>query len=168
VDADVVVGTWAGDLPLLLLPTVSTNEMSRYPKIDEALSRHVREFSSCFAVARKEDPRLWGRLALSFSIDNDGKPRDVSEKQSHFGNTNAVDCVRSVLGSLILSEQRNTSGLVLAFRLQRPTAVLAPENDRAYTEPEAVEQLPSTEETKVDGAALDVNEPSSTSVPTTK
>jgi len=59
------------------------------------------ELDSCFAEARRADPALWGRLALSVILEMDGSVHRVTEVESHFRDAAATRCAQVLLSSLI-------------------------------------------------------------------
>jgi len=59
------------------------------------------ELDTCFTDARRTDPALWGRLALSVILELDGSVHRVSEVESHFPNASATRCAQILLSSLI-------------------------------------------------------------------
>jgi hypothetical protein len=123
-DVDVSVGVWPGDVPLLPPPKPPMN-VSKADR--EALSQWVKNIESdvvrCMQIARDDDPMLWGRLALSFAIDERGHPSAPSEFLSQFGDQKAVECVAKRLEALEfpLPKQDNLR-LTAAWRLHRPAA----------------------------------------------
>jgi len=78
---------------------------------------------ACFQAARARDPALWGRLALSFRVDEQGRACDIVEHQSQFGDPAAVACVSAHLASLAFPEPpREAPRFVAAWRLH-PVAI---------------------------------------------
>jgi len=59
------------------------------------------ELEACFDEARRLDPALWGRLALSVILEIDGSVHRVSEVESHFPNASATRCAQVLLSSLV-------------------------------------------------------------------
>ena len=59
------------------------------------------ELDACFAEARRGDPALWGRLALSVILELDGSVHRVSEVESHFPNGGATRCAQALLSTVI-------------------------------------------------------------------
>lgn len=167
VDADVVVAVYPGDLPLLGLPVEPANPRAYFPELDQILSNHLASFVPCFSVARKADSKLWGRLLLTFSVDNDGKPSEVRERESHFGDSQARECVSFTLGSLRLPISERSERLQLGFRLNRPPEPTDVVNDRldpnladenTVRTPRETETAPSVSEspTTVESNAVEV------------
>lgn len=58
------------------------------------------ELAACFAEARRVDPAVWGRLALSVILEIDGSVHRVTEVESHFPNATATRCVQALLASV--------------------------------------------------------------------
>jgi hypothetical protein len=119
-DADVTVSTWPGDLPLMPAAQPATLPRSALSKIDAVVRTQQGAFESCFVEARQLDPQLWGRLALVFFIENDGRAASIQEVDSHFGSTAAVRCVADRLAAMVLPVVNQLEPLQLAFRLARP------------------------------------------------
>lgn len=59
------------------------------------------DLDACFAAARRADPALWGRLALSVVLEMDGSVHRVSEVESHFPNAAATRCAQVLISSVI-------------------------------------------------------------------
>jgi hypothetical protein len=130
VEADVVVSTWPGDLPLLPLPVENSSSANRSPELDQTFEAHKEDVTSCFLSARRQDSKLWGRLAISFIVGEDGKLENLREADSNFGSTTAVSCVIRRLTELRFDVQRSPTRFVIGFRLKPPDDILL---DTAYT-----------------------------------
>lgn len=139
-DADVAVSTWPGDLPLLPLPARTTLPKARTLAIDAVLQEKLAGFEACFSEARRIDARLWGRLALAFVINRDGRAEAIEEVDPNFGSSAAVQCVASHLSSITLPAAVPAERLQIGFRLA-PTE--SPESKNS-TEDSA---LPAPDET---------------------
>jgi hypothetical protein len=123
VDAFVTVSLWPGDLPLLPLPRQAKPEArrsTRYLDVDHALSSLLPVFHECLVPARRLDPKLWGRLSVAFTVDNEGRASDFAESFSHFGDPRAKACVVSVLSGLSWPRPPSGARLVFALRLAKP------------------------------------------------
>jgi hypothetical protein len=59
------------------------------------------ELEACFGDARRGDPALWGRLALSVILEMDGSVHRVTEVESHFPNASVTRCAQVLVSSLI-------------------------------------------------------------------
>jgi len=59
------------------------------------------ELDACFAEARRGDPVLWGRLALSVILEIDGSVHRVTEVESHFQNPAATRCAQILVSSVV-------------------------------------------------------------------
>lgn len=126
-DLDVAVSVWPGDVSLLQLPKALDRnggvDLARLSGLVETLEGSVSE---CMQQARLRDPKLWGRLALSFVVKQ-GRPSRVREEQSHFGDASAVECVVEQLRSLDVPDTiPDELRLVAAWRLPRPEAASPP------------------------------------------
>jgi hypothetical protein len=83
------------------------------------------ELDACFAEARRADPGLWGRLALSVILELDGSVHRVTEAESHFPSAAATRCVQILVSSLVFpSVNGKPFSFVLPLRLS-PSAALA-------------------------------------------
>ncbi|HET7543285.1 MAG TPA: AgmX/PglI C-terminal domain-containing protein [Polyangiaceae bacterium] len=81
------------------------------------------ELESCFDRARRADPALWGRLALSVILEIDGSVHRVSEVESHFPNASATRCAQVLVSSLVYpSVNGKPFSFVVPLRLGPPTA----------------------------------------------
>jgi hypothetical protein len=58
---------------------------------------------------------------LAFSVDSEGQPTEIRERESHFGDPKASECVRLALGSLRFPKSERSERLQIGFRLNRPT-----------------------------------------------
>jgi hypothetical protein len=121
-EVDVVVGVWPGDVALLPLPRpptdatiVDVREMTRIVETIEA------DVARCMQVARHNDAVLWGRLCLSYALDETGHPSDVREAESQFGDRNAVACIVERFEKLDFpAPKRGGVRLTAAWFLRRP------------------------------------------------
>jgi len=59
------------------------------------------ELDACFSDARRTDPALWGRLALSVVLEMDGSVHRVSEVESHFPNASVTRCAQALVSSVL-------------------------------------------------------------------
>ena len=93
------------------------------------------ELDACFGDARRADPSLWGRLALSVVLEVDGSVHRVSEVESHFPNTGAARCAAAALSALVFPSVNGKSfNFVQAIRLS-PRAGTNPPDSNTNTEP---------------------------------
>ena len=70
------------------------------------------ELDACFDEARRADPALWGRLALSVILEIDGSVHRVTEVESHFPNASATRCAQVLISSLVYP---NVNGKPFSF-----------------------------------------------------
>lgn len=140
IDAEVLVSVWPGDVPLLPLPRTTVTLLREQSPHDPA--ELERCAVGCFADARARDPMLWGRLALSFRVDEQGHPLEIREYQSQFGDAEAVVCVTTCLASFLEfpESSRQLPRFVAAWRLHPTAANTAhggegPESELAPSEP---------------------------------
>ena len=154
VEADVVVSTWPGDLPLLPLPATLPPEVaSGLQAVRSALADSKDLFFACFEAARHKDSRIWGRLALSFKVDLGGAVAVVREDGSHFANAETIACATRTLQTIALPVPAAKARFEIAFRLVKPTVL--PESTSSDGAP-----LPKSESTEATGSVekLEVNE----------
>jgi hypothetical protein len=126
---EVQVSVWPGDVALLPLPNcaakTSSVETTRFTAIVESIQPKVAE---CMQSARMRDPDLWGRLALSFVVGEDGRASALQESYSQFGDAVAIGCVREQLRSVELPRPNPTFlRLVASWRLHRPSVAQPPQ-----------------------------------------
>ncbi len=140
IDVDVTVAVWPGDVPLLSLPTAMVgNGREDLSLVTRSIRSIEPEILACMHAARQHDPRLWGRLSLSFVIDPAGHPSGLAESQSSFGAHEAIECVAERLQSLEFALPRlQGSRLTAAWRLHRPDE-LPPPLDGASPRPLPIE-----------------------------
>jgi len=82
------------------------------------------ELAACFNEARRADPALWGRLALSVILEMDGSVHRVSEVESHFPNAAAARCAQALVSTVIFpSVNGKPFSFVLPLRLSPNTAL---------------------------------------------
>jgi len=82
------------------------------------------ELEACFTEARRLDPALWGRLALSVILEMDGSVHRVSEVESHFRNATATRCAQILLSSVVFpSVNGKPFSFVVPLRLSPNTAL---------------------------------------------
>ncbi|HYQ29601.1 MAG TPA: hypothetical protein VER04_20365 [Polyangiaceae bacterium] len=80
------------------------------------------ELDACFADARRADPALWGRLALSVILEIDGSVHRISEVESHFPSATATRCAQVVLSSVVFpSVNGKPFSFVIPLRLSPNT-----------------------------------------------
>jgi hypothetical protein len=133
-DVDVTVAVWPGDVPLLPIPpSPPAGSTKTLRGMGESVAQHEPDILRCLQIARRQDPTLWGRLALSFELDETGHPTEIRESDSHFGDKAALACVAEKLQALVLpSVQPNSARFTAAWRLHRPlTAEPPPSGDAA-------------------------------------
>ena len=81
------------------------------------------ELDACFVEARRADPVLWGRLALSVILEMDGSVHRVTEVESHFPNAAATRCAQVLVSTMIFpSVNGKPFSFVVPLRLS-PNAV---------------------------------------------
>jgi hypothetical protein len=120
-EADLLISTWPGDLPLLALPKAPVYGSSRFTPIERILETNRNTIEACFEDSRRLDPKIWGRLKLAFQLDEFGKPFDVQESESHFNDPKTVRCISEILKSLTFETDLKDVRLSVAFRLHRPS-----------------------------------------------
>ncbi len=100
------------------------------------------ELEACFAEARRSDPKLWGRLALSVILEVDGQVHRVSEVESHFPSPSATRCAQVLIAALQFpSVNGKPFSFVVPLRLSPDpnanTTQPSPEEDPSPAEPTA-------------------------------
>jgi len=124
IEVDVTVAVWPGDVPLVALPMARPQTERKGLQSVARLTRGIeREVHDCLVVGRQNDPELWGRLALSFRLDQTSHPAEIGEYLSHFGNAQAVQCVAGHLRALEFdSTVPQDLRMLVAWRLHRRTS----------------------------------------------
>jgi hypothetical protein len=92
------------ELPVVPDPALVTSLARSEFDADAARARLTDkqgELEACFAEARRTDPALWGRLALSVILDIDGSVHRVTEVESRFPNAAATRCAQILVSSLV-------------------------------------------------------------------
>ena len=98
---NVMVAVWPGDVALLPLPQIPAGTANRdLSGLTRDLGSIESGVAACMREARRRDPKLWGRLALSFGIDARGRASNIREFQSQFGDTEAIGCVTKLVEEL--------------------------------------------------------------------
>ena len=97
---------YPGDAELPLIPDAAVVAALPAGEFDpEAMRARVTtkqaELDACFAEARRTDPALWGRLALSVILEMDGSVHRVTEVESHFPNPGATRCAQILVSSVL-------------------------------------------------------------------
>jgi hypothetical protein len=139
-EADLLISTWPGDLPLLGLPKGPVYASSRLTQLDRIIEANRNPIEACFENSRRLDSKVWGRLRLTFQLDELGKPYEVQESESHFHDPNAVKCISEILQSLTLETDLKNVRFAAAFRLPRPLEG----TEETRTEKNAVPELDQT------------------------
>jgi hypothetical protein len=81
------------------------------------------ELDACFSEARRADPALWGRLALSVILEMDGSVHRVTEVESQFANAPATRCAQALVSTLVFpSVNGKPFSFVLPLRLSPSAA----------------------------------------------
>ena len=98
------IKVWPGDaeLPSVTGPSSVSQERAEFDPLlmrARVLERKA-ELSACFSEARRSDPELWGRMALSVILEMDGTVHRVSEVESHFPSPSATRCAQVLISSL--------------------------------------------------------------------
>ena len=112
-----------------------------------AVSAKQAPLDACFEDARRNDPGLWGRLALGVVLEMDGSVHRVNEVESHFPSAAATRCAEVLVSSIVFpSVNGKPYSFVVALRL-------APSpNAQEKTGPE---EAPSPSDAPDPGAASD-------------
>jgi len=97
---------YPGDAELPVVPDAALVAQLACAEFDpEAMRARVTakqaELDACFAEARRVDPALWGRLALSVVLEMDGSVHRVTEVESHFPNAAATRCAQILVSSVV-------------------------------------------------------------------
>ena len=97
---------YPGDAELPAVPDAAVVASLRQAEFDPEAARaritaKQAELDACFAEARRIDPALWGRLALSVILEIDGSVHRVTEVESHFPNAAATRCAQVLVSSLV-------------------------------------------------------------------
>jgi hypothetical protein len=97
---------YPGDAELPLIPDAAVVAALPAGEFDPEATRarlttKQGELDACFAEARRTDPALWGRLALSVILEMDGSVHRVTEVESHFQNPGATRCAQILVSSLV-------------------------------------------------------------------
>ena len=130
---------YPGDAELPVVPDAAV--VASLPRGDfdpEAMRARVTakqiELDACFDQARRADPALWGRLALSVILEMDGSVHRVSEVESHFPNAAATRCAQIVLSSVVFpSVNGKPFSFVVPLRLS-PNAKTGPDENPSPSE----------------------------------
>ncbi|HEY4106386.1 MAG TPA: hypothetical protein VGM44_20945, partial [Polyangiaceae bacterium] len=119
---------WPGDADLPPLsdapPTRSETTTDFDPSAVRArLGSKQAELSACFGEARRADPSLWGRLALTIVLEVDGSVHRVNEIESHFPSAAAARCAAAIVSGIAFpSVNGKPFSFVAAMRLAPPSA----------------------------------------------
>jgi hypothetical protein len=121
---------WPGDAELPAISNASpatvdaSNGFAPSAVLDRVTSKQT-ELGACFIDARRTDPSLWGRLALTVVLEVDGSVHRASEVESHFPNAAAAHCAAATLATIVFpSVNGKPFSFVLAMRL--PPAMAEP------------------------------------------
>ncbi|HEY0469448.1 MAG TPA: AgmX/PglI C-terminal domain-containing protein [Polyangiaceae bacterium] len=131
---------YPGDAELPVVPDAAVAAALPRGEFDpEAMRARVRakqgEFDACFAEARRNDPALWGRLALSVILEMDGSVHRVTEVESHFPNASATRCAQILLSSLVFpSVNGKPFSFVVPLRLSPALAKTGPDENPSPSE----------------------------------
>jgi hypothetical protein len=89
------VSLWPGD-DAVQASRAAEGKKPRAPDtatLETALRTHLPEARACFAEGRKNNPGLWGRIAMRLRIRAAGEIVDASEIESHFPDPAVTFCV---------------------------------------------------------------------------
>lgn len=146
-DVDVTIALWPGDVPLLPLEARTNANCKDIEPDSQSVHSIETDVVGCMQAAREKDPKLWGRLALAFTVDPGGHPADISEQYSTFGDADAVRCVVERLQTLAFAPRSpSCSRLIAAWRLQRPGPLNPPARDGGATDTTHAEVAPAKPE----------------------
>ncbi|MES1172775.1 MAG: hypothetical protein ABUL62_00505 [Myxococcales bacterium] len=144
---------WPGDAELPSAPEPSAVSLPPGGAFDpvamraRVLDKRVA-LEACFSDARRADPKLWGRLALSVILEMDGSVHRVSEVESHFPSSTATRCAQILLSSVLFpSVDGKPFTFVVPLRL-------SPDKNANATQP-SPEEDPSPAEGTSDDAGVD-------------
>jgi hypothetical protein len=100
------IQVYPGDTDLPVVPDAAVVASLPRGEFDpEAMRARIvakqTELDACLSEARRADPVLWGRLALSVILEIDGSVHRVTEVESHFPNASATRCAQALISSVV-------------------------------------------------------------------
>lgn len=123
-DLDLNVELWPGDAPLPSRVNATGAPLDLAP-LAKALSADASPLAACCANATRNDPKLWGRVALSIRTDSSGKVLSAREQESRFPDAGAVACMaRALDGVQALPTHGKALEFVWAVRCGEPPTAL--------------------------------------------
>jgi hypothetical protein len=142
---------WPGDAELPLLSDAPLQAVDTSKGFDPAAVRASvvaknAELAACFTQARRDDPSLWGRLALAVVLEVDGTVHRVSEVESHFPNAGAARCAAATLSTVLFpSVAGKPFSFVFPMRLPPSNATRSVDPSSDAARPDLAEPAASPE-----------------------
>lgn len=116
----VAVDVWPGDAGIPQNEAPATGRIDLV-EVNKELDRVRGDLDRCFASADTV-PAVWGRLAMQVEINEQAEITDVHEVESTFPRAETVQCVKQVLGKLVV-KKTPTSGqrarVIVAHRFKQ-------------------------------------------------
>jgi hypothetical protein len=120
-DAELSVEQWPGHAPVPPRAPSDTPPLRVPAETLAALEGLSPALSACYEAGLKDDPKLWGRIALRLSLEPDGTVRDAQPIETQFPRPEVTECARrAVLGAHLTAA--NVRQLSFAMRLGQPPA----------------------------------------------
>lgn len=124
IDVEASIELWRGDAPL---PTL-VEPPEKSPSLDHEAITPVIEatrssFEACYRSALGRDPSVWGRIELAFQLDPTGVVTNVTERDSHFPDEEAVSCVIETARALQFPPKKSRPSFLVGFRFGNAPAL---------------------------------------------
>ncbi len=89
--------------------------------VDKAVAAYSGQIQDCYEVALEKNPKVRGRVAVSFEVDERGRVTTAaSTAATTLPDKEAVACIIEVFGKLDFDEQPNTVLLHYSLALEPP------------------------------------------------
>ena len=89
--------------------------------VDKAVASYAGQIHDCYDVALEKNPKVRGRVAVSFEVDERGRvTRAISTSTTTLPDKEAVACIVEVFGKLDFETQSNPVTLHYSLTLEPP------------------------------------------------
>lgn len=123
-DVDIKVKQWPGHAPIPPRAPDNTPRVALSNEASATLQGLTPALSDCYGAGLRQDPKLWGRVALRLSLAGDGTVTQATAVETRFPNAEVTECARqTVLGARLPEASGAAKELTFAVRFgQVPVA----------------------------------------------
>jgi len=116
-DVDIKVKQWPGHAPVPPRAPDSAPKVVLSSAARATLQGLAPALTDCYRAGLRQDPKLWGRIALRLSLGGDGAVTQATPVETRFPNADVAECARqTLLGARLPEEPGAAKELTFAAR----------------------------------------------------